>query len=431
MVLAVGVAAAQEQEYVQYIPAIASAPGVGDSFFVTDARVFNPDPVESITVQLAFLKHDANNVGVAEIPIDIGPRQGVALNDVVVSVFGLSGVGGLRLRSDSRFFATSRTYNVGGAEGTFGQFIPAQSPDEGLERGILLQVVNDPAMSGFRANVGFANPNTFSVTVTLRVVDADTGNLLGEFNRTLKPISVRQINDVFAVVGVKGQVFGNAVVEFEASAPVLGYASVADNTSDDPIYVMPLDDTEIPVEENDPPDGMITSPSGDVTIEQGGSVSLAGSVSDQLDHGLHTFGEAGSFTVTLTATDEHGLSDPTPDSILVTVEEAAEEATFTRVQSEIFSPGCARSGCHGNGSANGGLQLDAGLAYGEIVNVPSSQQGSLDRIEPGDPDNSYLWRKVNGGPGISGGRMPLTGGQLSQSQLDLLEAWILDGALND
>ena len=58
----------QAQEYVQYIPAIASAPGVGDSFFVTDARVFNPDPAETITVQLAFLKHDANNTGVAEIP---------------------------------------------------------------------------------------------------------------------------------------------------------------------------------------------------------------------------------------------------------------------------------------------------------------------------------------------------------------------------
>jgi hypothetical protein len=339
---------------------------------------------------------------------------------------------------------------VGGAEGTFGQFIPAQSPDEALERGVLLQVVNDPAMSGFRVNVGFANPHEFSVKVSIKVYDADTGELLGEFERTLKPISVRQINGVFNVIGLAEQVFDNAVVVFEAAAPVLAYASVADNTSDDPIYIMPFDDSEMPVEENNPPDGMITSPFGDVTIDAGGSVSFSGSASDPdgdevtvlwdfgdgitstvMDHGPHTFTDAGSFTVTLTATDEHGLADPEPDSIVVTVEEAAQDATFTRVQNEIFSPSCARSGCHGNGSASAGLQLDQGQAYGEIVDVPSSQQGSLDRIEPGDPDNSYLWRKVNGGPGISGGRMPLNGGSLSQAQLDLLEAWILAGVLND
>jgi hypothetical protein len=76
MLLAVGVTAAQEEEYVQYVPAIASAKGAGDSFFVTDVRIFNPHPVETITVQLAFLKHNANNLGVDEIAIDIGPRQG-------------------------------------------------------------------------------------------------------------------------------------------------------------------------------------------------------------------------------------------------------------------------------------------------------------------------------------------------------------------
>ena len=69
--------------------------------------------------------------------------------------------------------------------------------------------------------------------------------------------------------------------------------------------------------------------------------------------------------------------------------------------------------------------------YDEIVNVASTQQGSLDRIEPGDPDNSYLLRKIQGGPGISGSRMPAGAGPLSQDLIDLLTSWIEAGAAND
>jgi PKD repeat protein len=535
VVLVAGTAAAEQ---VLIIPAAASAPGVGDAFFVTDVRLFNPDPSNTITVHLAYLRRNRDNTSAAEVSRTIGPRQGLALNDVVATVFGIEGAGGLRLRSDSPFFATSRTYNVGGEAGTFGQFIPGLSPDDAVQSGILLQVVNDPTMTGFRANVGFANPHSQEVKVTVRVFNLDTGQLLGESEKTLRPLAVLQINDVFKEIGVADLVFGNASVEFEAEMPVLGYASVLDNTSDDPIYVMPFADAGTPNEdnnppngtidspatdvtvsvgegvdfagsvndpdgdevtvlwdfgddttateedpgehsyseagaytvtftatdehgspdttpdtrtvtveeaENNPPNGTITSPPGNQTIEVGGSVAFAGSVSDpdgddvtvlwdfgddttstQLDPGSHTYSEAGVFTVVFTATDEHGLPDSTPDVRTITVEEPA--SLFTRVQNEIFSARCARSGCHGNGSANAGLQLDEGVSYDETVNEPSTQRPADDRIEPGDTANSYLWRKVNGGPDIDGARMPLTGGALSQAQLDLLEDWIEAGA---
>ena len=77
------------------------------------------------------------------------------------------------------------------------------------------------------------------------------------------------------------------------------------------------------------------------------------------------------------------------------------------------------------------MDLRAGAAYGNIVNVRSSQMSSLDRIEPSDPDNSYLYRKVNGGPSISGSRMPRGGAMLSQELRDLLRDWIERGAPND
>ena len=56
----------------------------------------------------------------------------------------------------------------------------------------------------------------------------------------------------------------------------------------------------------------------------------------------------------------------------------------------------------------------------------------LDRIEPNDPDNSYLVRKIEGGPGISGGRMPAGGAPpLDPSVIQIVRDWVSAGAPNN
>ena len=132
-----------------------------------------------------------------------------------------------------------------------------------------------------------------------------------------------------------------------------------------------------------------------------------------------------SDTATFTVTDSNGVADPTPDSRTITVTGGGgSQATFSAVQSQIFTPSCAFSGCHGGGSPAEGLNLTAGMAYANIVNVRSSQQGNRDRIEPDEPDASYLYLKVTGYPSISGVRMPRSAPALSQQLLDLLRDWI-------
>lgn len=106
--------------------------------------------------------------------------------------------------------------------------------------------------------------------------------------------------------------------------------------------------------------------------------------------------------------------------------------TFSRIQAEIFTPNCAKAGCHSVASGSGGLVLTEGRSYGEIVNQPSTGQGSLDRIEPGDPGRSYLVKKLRGDPDITGDRMPLDQpGGLPQEQIDGIIAWVRAGAPND
>ena len=91
---------------------------------------------------------------------------------------------------------------------------------------------------------------------------------------------------------------------------------------------------------NQAPKGVITAPAADVTIQTGESVSFAGTVSDpdgdavtvlwtfgdgttsaSLTPGSHAFPIAGTYTVTMTATDSRGLSDPAPPTRTITVQQ--------------------------------------------------------------------------------------------------------------
>lgn len=105
-------------------------------------------------------------------------------------------------------------------------------------------------------------------------------------------------------------------------------------------------------------------------------------------------------------------------------------ATFTRVQNEIFTPTCARLGCHDTIGQQSQLVLTTGRAYAATVNVPSVEIPSLRRVAPGDVANSYLYRKITGA-GITGDRMPQALPPLTDAQIALVRNWIRRGAPND
>lgn len=105
--------------------------------------------------------------------------------------------------------------------------------------------------------------------------------------------------------------------------------------------------------------------------------------------------------------------------------------TLTQLQADIFTPIC--STCHtGTGSSLPGVQnLTAGNTYASIVDVTSIEDPTRKRVDPFDPDNSYLVLKIQGSPGISGVQMPASGGPLTQAQIDEVRAWIAAGAQNN
>lgn len=53
------------------------------------------------------------------------------------------------------------------------------------------------------------------------------------------------------------------------------------------------------------------------------------------------------------------------------------------------------------------------------------------RVSAGDPDASYLVRKLEGAAGITGARMPLGGPPLDPALIANVRAWITAGAQNN
>lgn len=128
-------------------------------------------------------------------------------------------------------------------------------------------------------------------------------------------------------------------------------------------------------------------------------------------------------SIALGACDEKlsDLTGPTPNL----------QPTLSSIQREIFSQRCI--GCH-NGAGRflpAVMNLTEGNAYASLVGVASIEQSALQRVAPGDPENSYIVHKLEGRVGITGARMPFTGTPLTDGQILVVRRWIELGAPND
>jgi hypothetical protein len=108
---------------------------------------------------------------------------------------------------------------------------------------------------------------------------------------------------------------------------------------------------------------------------------------------------------------------------------AGIQPTLQSIQDNVFKPVC--SVCH---SGPSGPVLPAGLdltslsmSYLSLVNVPSLEVGAIDRVEPGNPDSSYLVQKIEGTAAV-GVRMPATGVALDAASIAAIRQWITIGA---
>jgi len=101
------------------------------------------------------------------------------------------------------------------------------------------------------------------------------------------------------------------------------------------------------------------------------------------------------------------------------------QSDFQEIQDTVFTPICTQ--CHVGANAPQGLRLDAANSYALLVNVASNEVPALLRVNPGNPNQSYLVQKISGTAAV-GGRMPLGQAALPQDRIDLIRQWITAGA---
>lgn len=225
-----------------YLPVIGRVSNATETF-VTDARIFNPSFTETATVMIEFFPGGGSTQFATET---IPPRGTAVLNDIVGSLFGTTGIGGARITSSTRVVATSRIFSdrrpTGG--GTVGQFFTGVT--QPLRRGILTPISHLPAGPGSptRTNVGLFNQNDVTVAVRLELRDA-AGNVAASTLLNLAPRSFRQ-DAIDTIFSSPGFVLQDGTLTFDASSPIVVYASVVDSVTTDPVGVQPVEDPNEP-----------------------------------------------------------------------------------------------------------------------------------------------------------------------------------------
>lgn len=109
------------------------------------------------------------------------------------------------------------------------------------------------------------------------------------------------------------------------------------------------------------------------------------------------------------------------------------EPNIDDIQQHILTPACATSGCHDSQDRAGDLDLStAQVSYDSMVNVrskiPVARAQGWVMVKPGDPDRSFLVRKLEG-PGVGeGDPMPSSAQELHPYYVDVIRQWIEMGA---
>jgi len=222
----------------RYVPAAARATGAANTYWVTDLAIANLT-ASPATCNIAYLVKNRANPAPENRSFVLGPGEQLLLADVFGTAFGLEAANGaLRIVvSNQDVKVTSRTYNAAGAEGTYGQFIPALEMADAVQPGLAGALPQLEQDASFRTNIGLLNVTSLDVTVDVDLYRG-SGELLGTHTVDLGPYEMVQVDRIFTTVTGDPVEGGYAVVRVRtADGKVLAYASVVDNGSGDPIYV--------------------------------------------------------------------------------------------------------------------------------------------------------------------------------------------------
>lgn len=220
------------------LPSSAKVSGAAGSSWTTALTLASGGAGDAL-VTLAFLGHDVDGRGGYEKSLLVHTGTTAVFPDVVGSLFGRTeDFGAILATSSSADVAVESETSTPFSGGTVGQALPAFGPADfaGATAKTLAPIREN---ASFRTNLVLANATETPLTAHVALFAAD-GTPLGSRDVDLPPLGMTQINHVGASLGAPTLDLGRIAVS--TSTPgglVAAYASVIDNTTNDPRTILP------------------------------------------------------------------------------------------------------------------------------------------------------------------------------------------------
>ena len=210
----------------------------GSANWRTDMRLFNSS-TSSQSAQLTFYP-EGNAANPQNSVVTLSAGEVRSLDNVLQSVFSQTGnVGGavhVVTPNETSLVVTGRTYNQT-TNGTFGQFIPAVTPNEAIALGgRSLEILQVEDSVRYRTNVGIAETSGRDAVVELTVNLPDTRIT----PKVTVPLAANEFKQLPLLRGLElGNVYNARITVrvIEGQGRVTAYGSVIDQLTSDPTYV--------------------------------------------------------------------------------------------------------------------------------------------------------------------------------------------------
>lgn len=226
------------------VPAAAShVPGLNGTVWFTEGSILNPG-TEPAQIVARFVKESDTSAPLVR-RLTLPRRTGLHFQDLVGALFGTTGLGALRLRSDNPTVVSTRTYNSS-LQGTFGQSIGGiarrRTLGEGEGHVFLLGLKEN---LNYRTNLLFQETTGHPAAVEVRFYDP-RGELLG----TAAPMDIppgarKQVR--LATLGADFHGRGYCTVEVTGEGRVAVIGSVVDQRTGDAVTVDAIHPSQVAV----------------------------------------------------------------------------------------------------------------------------------------------------------------------------------------
>ncbi len=220
-------------------------PGVADlsndlASWRTDLRIFNSgDDPQYVTLTL-YPQTGSSSSDTIQRSFSINPGEVSILDNVLASRFGVTNIGGamhVDTLTPANLVVTGRTYNQVDGGGTYGQYIAAVTPNDGVGKGgRTLNVLQVEDSTRYRTNLGIAEVSGKPVTVEVSVFLPDA-KVAPKVTIPLAANEYRQFR-VLQALGV-GTAYNAriAIRVIDGDGKITAYGSVIDMQTQDPTYV--------------------------------------------------------------------------------------------------------------------------------------------------------------------------------------------------